>query len=82
MLVNGRAVDAITLRAQLGGTRMRSTFLSDIRVTDGQVVISGRGYGHGVGLSQLGAAALAASGFTAEQIVHHYYHGVQIERRW
>jgi stage II sporulation protein D len=82
MLVDGRAVNAVALRAYLGGMRMRSTYLSDVRVAQGQVVMTGRGFGHGVGLSQLGASALAANGFTAEQIVQHYYHGVQIEHRW
>lgn len=37
------------------------------------------GYGHGVGLSQTGADAMAKTGFTAEQIINHYYTDVKIE---
>lgn len=37
------------------------------------------GYGHGVGLSQTGADAMAKLGNTAEQIINHYYTGVKIE---
>jgi stage II sporulation protein D len=33
----------------------------------------GGGWGHGVGMSQHGAAGLAAAGFTARQILKHYY---------
>lgn len=37
------------------------------------------GYGHGVGLSQTGADAIAKTGATAEQIINHYYTDVKIE---
>ena len=35
--------------------------------------ISGSGFGHGVGLSQYGARGMALAGYTADQIVKHYY---------
>ncbi len=37
-----------------------------------------RGFGHGAGLSQFGADAMAASGSTAEQIIAHYYIGASL----
>lgn len=37
------------------------------------------GYGHGVGMSQTGADALAKEGKTAEEIIHHFYTGVEID---
>ncbi|MEG2429138.1 MAG: stage II sporulation protein D, partial [Oscillospiraceae bacterium] len=37
------------------------------------------GYGHGVGMSQTGADALAKSGSKYEDIIKHFYVGVQIE---
>lgn len=37
------------------------------------------GYGHGVGLSQTGADAMAKTGANAEQIINHYYTGIKIE---
>jgi SpoIID/LytB domain protein len=39
------------------------------------VTFHGRGYGHGVGLSQYGARGRALAGQTAEQILAHYYQG-------
>ena len=35
--------------------------------------IAGSGFGHGVGLSQYGARGMALAGYTADQIVKHYY---------
>jgi stage II sporulation protein D len=80
--IDGREVTAGQLRAALGDGRVKSTYLTDLRVVGGEVVISGRGFGHGVGMSQWGAAALAERGFTAAEIIRHYYAGVQIEPRW
>jgi stage II sporulation protein D len=41
-------------------------------------VVSGRGYGHGVGMSQYGAYGQALAGRTYSQILAHYYTGTQI----
>ena len=38
-----------------------------------------KGYGHGVGMSQYGANAMAKQGLTYQEILHHYYTGVTIE---
>lgn len=43
-----------------------------------EFVIHGHGWGHGVGLCQIGAAAMALSGFTAEKILEHYYPGATL----
>lgn len=37
-----------------------------------------KGYGHGVGMSQVGAKAMAEQGFTYEEILKHYYSGVTL----
>ncbi len=42
-------------------------------------VFSGRGWGHGVGMSQEGAKGFARQGYTYDQILKHYYTGVTIE---
>lgn len=39
----------------------------------GNIVISGRGYGHGVGLSQFGAIAMGDDGYTWDEIIEHYF---------
>jgi peptidoglycan hydrolase-like amidase len=41
-------------------------------------VFTGRGYGHGVGMSQWGAQGMALSGKSAEEILKHYYPGIEI----
>jgi stage II sporulation protein D len=43
-------------------------------------VVSGRGYGHGVGMSQYGAYGQALAGRTYDQILAHYYTGTEIGR--
>ncbi len=40
--------------------------------------INGRGYGHRIGMSQWGAMAMADQGFTYEDILYHYYTGIQL----
>lgn len=40
---------------------------------------SGNGFGHGVGLSQIGGKAMALEGKSAEEILKYYYTGVTIE---
>ena len=42
-------------------------------------IFRGRGWGHGVGLSQWGALALAGEGWTAERILEHYYPGTHVK---
>jgi 5'-3' exonuclease len=44
------------------------------------LVIEGAGNGHGVGMSQVGAEGLALHGYTATQILSHYYTGTSLER--
>jgi peptidoglycan hydrolase-like amidase len=41
-------------------------------------VFTGRGYGHGVGMSQWGAQGMALGGKSAEEILRHYYQGIEI----
>jgi SpoIID/LytB domain protein len=41
--------------------------------------ITGSGWGHGLGMSQYGAYGMALDGFTAEQIISHYYRGAKAE---
>ena len=41
-------------------------------------VFTGKGYGHGVGMSQWGAQGMALGGKSAEEILTHYYRGIEI----
>jgi stage II sporulation protein D len=42
--------------------------------------IQGAGFGHGIGLSQYGAYGFAQHGWTYDQILKHYYTGIQLEK--
>ncbi len=42
------------------------------------LLVEGRGFGHGVGMSQWGAYAMAREGRSYEQILRHYYRGVEL----
>lgn len=44
--------------------------------------VYGGGWGHGVGLSQTGAVGMAEKGATFEEILKHYYQGIEIEDRY
>lgn len=80
--VDGQSVDTADLRIALGSTKMRSTWLNSLSLRDSQVYMSGRGYGHGVGMSQWGAYGMAQQGRTANEIVRHYFRDVTVEREW
>jgi len=43
-------------------------------------ILHGAGWGHGVGLCQIGAAVMATKGFTAEEIVKHYFKNADLKR--
>jgi stage II sporulation protein D len=72
----GRIRSALGLREQL--------FVIDRRVDDdGRLtgfIFTGRGWGHGVGMCQVGAYGLAKQGFSFEQILKTYYSGIEITR--
>ena len=42
--------------------------------------LHGAGWGHGVGLCQIGAAGMASRGFKAEEILKHYFPGVELQK--
>lgn len=82
LLVDGVTVNAARLRMSLGSVKMRSTLLTELAVEDNVIHMSGRGYGHGVGMSQWGAHALAQLGKSAEEIALHYYNGLRVVKAW
>ena len=56
---------------------LRSTLFS-IAIAGDTIQITGRGYGHGIGMSQWGAHNMASQGYTYQQILGHYYQGAQL----
>lgn len=80
--VGNVAVSGPALRLALGSDRMRSTLLESLGVQGQQVIMQGKGYGHGVGMSQWGARALAQQGRKPADIVRYFFRGVKVEKRW
>lgn len=53
--------------------------ISNLSFSSDKVVFRGHGYGHGLGMSQWGAKAMAEQGFDYDEILTHYYKGTSIE---
>lgn len=58
---------------------LKSTFF-EIKKQNNKVTINTKGYGHGVGMSQYGALAMAKKGYNYEEILKYYYKGVEIKK--
>ena len=78
-------VSGDSIRSTLGGIKSNLFRIEAIYGSDGfpvEFLIVGGGSGHGVGMSQIGAAGRALAGQPAEEIVAHYYPGVRIVQRY
>jgi stage II sporulation protein D len=64
-------------RRLIGYDALKSTLFVPV-AHDGAVRFEGRGWGHGVGLSQFGAKGMADRGYTYPQILDHYYPGTSL----
>ena len=49
---------------------------------DGKFILRGAGWGHGVGLCQIGAAVMGAKGYKYDEILTHYFPGSTIEKKY
>lgn len=81
-LINEKEVSAPGFRLQIGANRLKSTLIDSIEVKQDSVILRGRGFGHGVGMSQWGAYQMAKDGKKAEEIVHHYFSGTDLVELW
>ena len=82
LLVNGKAVSAPSFRIQIGANKLKSTLIDSVKAEGDDIIFEGRGFGHGVGLSQWGAYQMAEEGRTAQQILEKYFPGVGIVELW
>lgn len=69
-------------RIAIDPQKMRSIWLTQINHEADGITLEGRGFGHGVGLCQWGAHALAKEGKKPEEIIKHYYPQVKIIKLW
>ncbi len=75
-------VPAETLRAAVGNAVIPSVFFElELSQSGRELVFSGRGMGHGVGLCQWGAEEMARRNFGYQAILGHYYPGTGIAAR-
>ncbi len=72
--VAGRHLTSEEIRLRFG---LRSAFFTLTAATD-SILVSGRGYGHGVGLCQDGARNMAEKKVTYDKIIGFYYPGTTI----
>jgi stage II sporulation protein D (peptidoglycan lytic transglycosylase) len=72
-----RLFNADQWRRMLGKATLKSLKF-DVRVTDKGVEIEGRGFGHGVGLCQFGSHGMARQGVPFDEILKHYYTGIDV----
>ena len=75
MAIAGKVFKGTTLRTKLG---LRSTSFS-IKADGDMIVITTKGFGHRVGMSQYGADAMAVNGSTYQEILQHYYPGTVLQ---
>lgn len=76
--VRGEVLRDVLSRA-FGPKSVRSTLFTVTRA-DGHIVMAGRGFGHGVGLCQVGAFARLKAGATPEGVLAFYYPGTRLRR--
>jgi SpoIID/LytB domain protein len=77
----GTTVRGDAIRSVLGGLRSNLFVSEPMLDTEGlplYFLFYGAGWGHGVGMDQSGAAGMAADGWTAEEILRHYYSEAQV----
>lgn len=74
--INDKIYKATDVRTKLG---LRSANFN-IKQEGTNVIIETKGFGHGVGMSQYGALAMAKNGKTYDEILKHYYQGVEIKK--
>lgn len=74
--IGGKSISGTEVRAKLGLFSARFTL-----APEGDVIkIRSQGYGHGVGMCQYGAQAMAEKGLPYEEIISHYYTGVKLAK--
>ena len=69
----------LEIRRALSETHLYSSAF-DVEKRDGRFILHGRGWGHGVGLCQIGAAVMGEKGYDYDDILLYYYRGAEIKQ--
>jgi len=75
-----RLLDLRSTLFQVTPTRGDVASTNPVNAPDGSFEFQGRGFGHGLGMSQWGAFGLAQRGYNYQQILQYYYQGTEISR--
>lgn len=70
----------LIIRRWLSDSHLKSSAF-EVHWDGDHLTLDGSGWGHGVGLCQIGSAVMAAKGYTFDRILLHYYPGSTLERR-
>lgn len=70
----------LEIRRILSESHLKSSAF-DVVIEGNKVILEGKGWGHGVGLCQIGAAVMASKGYTYDQILAHYYPDTVISKK-
>ena len=69
----------LEIRRALSETLLYSSAF-DVEKRDNRFILHGRGWGHGVGLCQIGAAVMGEKGYDYDDILLYYYRGAEIKQ--
>ena len=69
----------LEIRRALSETHLYSSAF-DVEKRDNRFILHGRGWGHGVGLCQIGAAVMGEKGYDYDDILLYYYRGAEIKQ--
>ena len=69
-------INANTFRLNIGSTKLKSTLIDTITIDNDNIIFKGKGYGHGVGLSQEYACVLANEGKSYKEIIETFYKNI------
>ena len=68
----------LEIRRILSDSHLKSSAFEVSYIGDNIIRLDGCGWGHGVGLCQIGAAVMASKGYSYTQILEHYYPGITL----
>ena len=87
VILRGDRIRSALRRPVRGRPLLRSTLFS-LKIKKGHtrrrdtIVAEGGGWGHGIGLCQMGAISMAKQGFRHDKILRHYYRGIDLRRAY
>lgn len=76
IIINGVLFDGDMVKQRLN---LKSNYFNIVK-NDKNINITTKGYGHGVGMSQYGAQAMALQGYKYDEILSYYYNGTVIKK--